>query len=434
MIVPVMPDALVHRAGIPWENRAFWVSILLMVEAGSGLISCPLFGWLVDRSRTRSLPFLGGLFLLGTSMIMLALAHAPWMFVAARILQGSSSSMVMVAGLALITDTVPADSLGQTIGYLGSAISCGFMFGPMLGGLVYEHLGYNAVFVMAFIVVLFDVAMRLAVIEKRVAARWLPETGIVSPRTEHQTFPGGHPQTPEHVESQSKPALLLLLRQPQIVISSIGLLMQGLIFSAFDSFLPIFVQSAYGWSALGAGLVFTAPVIAAFFEPYFGHLSDRYGNRIISVLAFLLLAPTLILFRFVESNTTPHKVIFLTLLALIGVFVNLCMPALFVETQSVLESMERAQPGIFGKRGAVAQAFGLQTMYQFLGMFLGPMFGVFEWRFGWEITTLVLGLLAAATAVPMFWLSGSEAVEARADAEAENIGERERLLDGNRAV
>lgn len=69
--------------------------------------------------------------------------------------------------------------------------------------------------------------------------------------------------------------------------------------------------------------------------------------------------------------------------------------------------MERAEPGIFGQKGAVAQAFGIQTMAQFLGLFLGPLWGGFvTYRFGWKTMAWSLGVLAGVTAVPMLWLSG----------------------------
>lgn len=113
----------------------------------------------------------------------------------------------------------------------------------------------------------------------------------------------------------------------------------------------------------------------------------------------------------------------MALLGLIGLLINLCVPALFVETQQVLEDMERSRPGVFGEKGAVAQAFGIQTMAQFLGLTLGPLWGGFsEYQYGWKVMSLSLGLLAGVTAIPMLWLSNGQ----KADGGDE---ERERLLE-----
>ena len=95
------------------------------------------------------------------------------------------------------------------------------------------------------------------------------------------------------------------------------------------------------------------------------------------------------------------------ILGLVGMCIDLSQPALIVEMQRVLDDMEAGDPGVFGGRGAVAQAFSLENMAHFGGLALGPMVGGFvEFRYGWKIMTLGLGILSAVTAMPMLWLSG----------------------------
>lgn len=96
----------------------------------------------------------------------------------------------------------------------------------------------------------------------------------------------------------------------------------------------------------------------------------------------------------------------------------------------MLDEMERATPGIFGPKGAVAQAFGIQTMAQFLGMFLGPAWGGFmSYRLGWKVMVVSLGVLSGVTAVPMLWLSsGSSSGHDAHDEVDEEESEREALL------
>ncbi|PLB48038.1 MFS transporter [Aspergillus steynii IBT 23096] len=431
MIVPVMPTALVDRAGVPYEEREYWVSVLLVCEAAVAFVCCPTFGYVVDVTPTRQLPYLLGLILLGASMVILSVAHTVSLFVLARLIQGGATAMVSVAGLSLLTDTVSFDNLGQTIGYLGSAITLGFLLGPLLGGMVYQIAGYQAVFGMAFAIVAIDVIMRIAVIEKKVACRWTAEgSEAVNESAPHlpanrgyDTFADPESSSDATLSGSQKPALLLIARQPRVMISSWALLVQGMLYSAFDSTIPVFVESRFHWGPFGAGMAFLPSAVTALFEPYFGTLSDRYGARLITFLSFILLAPPLICLRFVEQNTTAHVVLLLVLLGLIGLLINVSIPALFVETQQVLDDMERTRPGVFGEKGAVAQAFGIQTMAQFLGLTLGPLWGGFsEYQYGWKITSLTLGLLAGVTAIPMLWLSNGQ----KADVEDE---ERERLLE-----
>lgn len=217
-----------------------------MCEAAVALVCCPIFGYLVDVSRTRQYPFFLGLILLGASMGMLSIAHTVWLFVIARLLQGGATAMVAVAGLALMTDTVEFGNLGQTIGYLGSAITLGFLLGPLLGGLVYNAAGYNAVFAMAFAIIGVDLVMRVAVVEKKVARKWisigLDENGIGNGHMHssdggYHTFPG---EPAEVEEDKHKLALLEIARQPRVLISLWALLVQGLLFSAFDAVCSLF--------------------------------------------------------------------------------------------------------------------------------------------------------------------------------------------------
>lgn len=95
------------------------------------------------------------------------------------------------------------------------------------------------------------------------------------------------------------------------------------------------------------------------------------------------------------------------ILVIIGACIDLSEPALLVEMQRVLDDMEAKDPGVFGVKGAVAQAFSLENMAHFSGLALGPFVGGFvEFRYGWKVMTLGLGVLSAVTAVPMLWLSG----------------------------
>ncbi|GLA21285.1 hypothetical protein AnigIFM62618_010592 [Aspergillus niger] len=386
MIVPVMPTALVDRAKIPYEDRERWVSILLICEATVAFVCCPIFGYLIDVAPTRKLPYLLGLILLGASMLILCLARTIGFFVIARLLQGGATAMVVVAGLALLTDSVPFENLGQTVGYLGSAVTLGFLLGPLLGGLVYRVAGYQPVFAMAFAIVGIDLVMRFAVIEKRVAKRWMAlsqDDADSNNETNHDNPSDDNPPQPDTTDNDAtiipkhsrKPTLLLLLQQPRILISSWALLVHGMIYAAFDATIPIFVESHFNWTPLGAGLTFLPSSMTALFEPYFGKLTDTITPHPIATATFLLLPIPLTLLALSSQPTTTHITLLMINLTLTGLLVNIATPALYLETQRVLDTMERRQPGIFGPRGAVAQAFGIQTMAQFLGLSLGPLAG-----------------------------------------------------------
>ncbi|KAJ0421765.1 major facilitator superfamily domain-containing protein [Aspergillus carlsbadensis] len=534
MVVPILPTALVERADVPYKDREYWVSVLLMCEAATAFICCPIFGYIVDVAPTRRLPYVLGLIFLGSSMGLLWAARSTTAFVIARLLQGGATAMVAVAGLALLTDSVPLDNLGQTIGYQGSAVALGFLLGPLLGGIIYDRVGYNAVFCMSFALVGLDLIMRVLVVEKKVASRWIEDlsterssstssatvrpgkNGVgrsVGPPTTtpssssssttirangYQTFAEtpttgsdvdteaetanecehGHPHGYRDGPVHTPPTLLQIAKQPRVVISSFGLLVQGLLFSAFDATIPIFVETHFHWTPLGAGLAFLPSALTALFEPFFGYISDKHGTRPVTFISFILLPLPLASLAIVSANKPTHIALLLILLTVIGLLINLATPALYVETQDVLEAMQPQRPphlhpsqsqhqddlqnehpaarsntntkrdrcrtcniASAGAGGGIAQAFGIQTMAQFLGMFLGSLWGGFvEWRFGWRVMAVSLGVLSFVTAWGMlflgegslfsslvWWRKDSEE-DVRVSGEEGNERERERLL------
>ncbi|KAK3081186.1 hypothetical protein LTR53_020486, partial [Teratosphaeriaceae sp. CCFEE 6253] len=54
-------------------------------------------------------------------------------------------------------------------------MSLAILLAPLLGGVVFAAAGYYAVFAMAFGLIVLDVILRLFMIEKKIAVRWLPE-------------------------------------------------------------------------------------------------------------------------------------------------------------------------------------------------------------------------------------------------------------------
>jgi len=213
----------------------YWVSVLLMCEAGTALIFCPIFGHLVDRSRTRQYPFLSALVMLAGCMAILHMSHSLEMFVTGRLLQGCAGALVVVAAFALLNDSVPQERLGQTIGYLGSAIASGFLLGPFLGGIVYHAGGYDAVFYVVYSIIAIDMGMRMAMIEKKAAEEW-------DRRSSGEESDGHTTRTasstacePQAAPRRKRFVMLQILRQRRVLISSWALLVQGILLSAFDA-------------------------------------------------------------------------------------------------------------------------------------------------------------------------------------------------------
>ncbi|KAH7138537.1 MFS transporter-like protein [Dendryphion nanum] len=468
VIVPVIPFALEERSNVEAGRVQYYVSVLIAIYGASLLAFSPLCGWLADRSSSRRSPLLVGLFALLGSTVLLNLGSRIGVWVVARILQGASAAVVWVVGLALLADTVPQESLAQAMGYVSMGMSLGILIAPMLGGVVFDRAGYNAVFGMCYALIGIDIVLRLLLVEKKVARRWASEverrtsevgnavegpmndvsrdegpTGAQQKRHEENTRPvAQEPLTRQGIEkgktitsqqsepinacSASHPAgeamharlrdrmppLLSLLYSRRLLSALFGSIIQAALLTSFDSVLTLHAVRIFGWSATGASLLFLPLVIPTFLAPVFGWLSDRIGGRYPAALGFLLATPPLVCLRFVDENTRKDKVLLCALLALTGLTLSLTFPAMMAEISRVAVAKEetilkRGGKG-FGPGGAYAQAYALFNVAFAAGCMVGPLLaGFVVEKDGWGVMAGVLGGLSAVTAIPTFlWLGG----------------------------
>lgn len=177
----------------------------------------------------------------------------------------------------------------------------------------------------------------------------------------------------------------------------------------FDSVLPLFVEETFGWQATAAGLIFLPITLAAIVSPVSGWLVDKYGPRWPTVAGFIVLVPSQAALCFVTHNSLGQKALLCALLGLIGIGLAFALTPLLTEITSVVEFEEKKQPGIFGKTGAVAQAYGLFNFSWALGSMIGPIWAGFMKRnVNWTWMTLSFALLSFVTTFPIaFWTGGS---------------------------
>jgi MFS family permease len=380
---------------------------------------------------------------------MLNLGRSIAVLIVGRILQGTSAAVVWCVGLALVADTVDVNEIGEMMGYVFVAMSVAMLAGPLLGGVVFDKGGYNAVFAMAYALIGVDIAMRLFMIEKKDAKRWeisetnqpeseqagqddmeieratteatsaltaeeetskdiLPMKEIAEPETELANEGEATEQTHRPTEKRV-PALVTLIKSRRLLSALWACLVTATLMTQFDSVLPLFVKDTFGWNSTAAGLIFLPLLLPSLLSPLVGWAIDRYGPRWFSVTGFLFFTPIEVLLRLVTHDSISQKVLLCALLALISVALNLSTPPLLVEITYVVEQKERDNPGLFGRKGAYAQAYGLFNVAWAGGCLVGPIWaGLVREHAGWGTMTWTFALLSFLTAVPVaVWTGGS---------------------------
>ena len=110
------------------------------------LASLTLIGGALADTYGRARVLQIGCFLFGAASIGCALSGSIGSLISARVLQGIAAALLTPASLALIGATFPKDERTAAIGVWAAASSLTSAAGPVLGGLLTERFGWQAVF------------------------------------------------------------------------------------------------------------------------------------------------------------------------------------------------------------------------------------------------------------------------------------------------
>ncbi|KAJ6015402.1 hypothetical protein N7540_009993 [Penicillium herquei] len=434
MIVPIIPVALVKRVGARQEDAQSLVSILLAVYGATLLIGSPLFGYVADQSRLRRLPFVVGLIALAASTALFAFATSFPALVLARGLQGLSGAAVWVVGLAIVSDGVPPEHVGAAMGYTTIGLTWGFVLGPMMGGYIYDHMGWYGAFVVPTALIVLDVILRFLMIElPKKPHQAKPETHSNLPHSgdrvsSYDTLDGERIQSPNHNSlcqdhdsenapllsssrctdrGEKKATIFSLLASPRMPVAMLATVIMATMFVALETTLPLYTMETFNWGSSGAGLVFLAVSLPTFGGVYIGKAIDRMGVRSVGTIGFGLGCLAWILMRFIASNTPGTIASLVILLLLLGSSIAAIEITAMTEVSQVIGDYEIENPGAFGDKSPIAQGYALFNMSFAGGQLIGPLVaGAIRVHAGWSTMTLVLGVMCAMAAIPFVLFSG----------------------------
>ncbi|EME78875.1 uncharacterized protein MYCFIDRAFT_43551 [Pseudocercospora fijiensis CIRAD86] len=410
LIVPVLPYMLQDRVGVPAEQVQSLVSGLLAAYAAASVVFSPLAGLLADKISSRQAPFLAGLLALLASTILLFLGSTVPILILARVLQGISAAFVWTIGLALSLETVGPENLGKTIGSIFSFISVGALAAPVLGGVLYDKVGFEGVFALGSTILVVDFIMRLLVIEKKTALKYEVDDPSTDEAGEEQALLGGKHPDNEYYRLKTREeyggltryiSLLPCLSDPMLLTALLIALIQALLLGSFDSTIPIVASKLFGFSSLESGLMFIPLGIADLaLGPVLGWCVDRYGTKPVAVLSFGFLVPVLICLRIPHEGGKDQIAIYAVLLGLCGVGLAGVGSPSIVEAGAVVQKYYEVNPDYFGEQGPYAQLYGLSNMVFSFGLTAGPeLAGELRQKIGYGNMNLVLAGICLITSV-----------------------------------
>lgn len=354
----VIPDIQLRAASL---GASGW--LLGMVLASFSLaqfIVSPFAGRLSDYIGRKPI-LMGGAFLNMLGFIAYAFASTLPLLFLARIVGGIGSSN-MASAYAYVADNTAPENRAKSMGILGAAFGIGFVFGPVLGGLLFHLGGLKTLgFASAGIALINVLWIYFFLTEKK----------------------------PEHSQESSKTgfnfkALGSALLVPGLLALLIMFFAYNLGFAKLESTFVLFGNRRFGFEQLDVGLFlgFVGIQIAIYQGLLVGPLTKRFGERNLARFGLLLVAPGLSIIPFVPS------VMWLYLGSLL-----LCFGAAITgpTTQSLIS--RSAPPNIQGG------IFGITSALGSWARILGPLIGQSAFHYWIALPYLIGGGLTLFAAI-----------------------------------
>ena len=139
VVATAMPTVVADLRGI--ELYGYVGSLYLVAST----IAVPLAGKLADRQGRRFVFLLGSLLFLGGSIASGAAPSMTWL-VLARVVQGLGAGALQPLALVVTADVLTLEERGKFQGVFGAVWGLAGVSGPVLGGLIVEHMSWRWVF------------------------------------------------------------------------------------------------------------------------------------------------------------------------------------------------------------------------------------------------------------------------------------------------
>ncbi len=369
-----------------------WVVTSYILASAAFLVP---FGRLADIVGRKKI-FILGISSFAASSLLCAWAWSIESLLFFRVVQGIGSAMVFATAMAILTSVYPPKERGKALGYNVSTVYIGLSLGPVVGGALNHHFGWESIF---YLCTLIAVASLLITLSK-LKGEWAGAKGEKYDFAGAVLYGVGLVLFMYGISSVTTEvfgkyfvvlglALLLVfiwyeMRVEQPVLN-VKLFRNNLAFTfsnlaalinysatfATTFVLSLYLQVAKGYNSQEAGLILLAqPIIMALLSPYAGRLSDRIEPRIVASIGMACTTMGLFLLCFLTQNT-PIWLIMTDLFILGFGFALFSSP----NSNAVMSSVEKRFYGIasstLGTMRLTGQAISLAIVTLIIAHFLG---------------------------------------------------------------
>ncbi len=340
------------------------LGLMTMSFALAQLVAAPFMGSLADRYGRRPLVLLS-LAAFAAANVGFLLVSSTTGFIIIRVLEGALTAGLFPAAMGVVADVVPEDERARWVGIVMGSYGAGLIFGPVLGGLLYDSWGFAAPFMTSAII---------AIIAFVAAVVMVPETRTPEVRWREEL----RNRRSAESASETDESFWATLPRPLYVFGTLLVLdfIGVFVFAFVEPQMVFYFYDDLGWTTVQFGIVVGAYGLAMVFgQVVLGQTSDRFGRKPLIVLGILL--ATSLYAGLLLVTIFP---LMLVVAALAGLGSALISPALSAYYLDIADEQYRAR------------ILGVKESSAALGGVLGPL--------------LLVGISAVMTAQGIFILAG----------------------------
>ncbi len=389
----IMLDNTVVNVALPSIQRDLGVGLseLEWIVTGYALTfaSLMLIGGKVADAYGRRLVFVLGIAVFTGASLWCGLADSGGMLIAARVVQGAGAALMNPATLSIIAATFPPRERGTAIGIWAGVSALALAVGPLVGGLLTEHLSWNWIFFVNVPVGVLGIGASFVFIDESrdetherldlpglaVSAVGLFALTYALIEANAYGWGSGRIVTAFAIAAVGLTAFWLLERHQRapmlplelfrngtftganLVVLLVALAMFGVFF-----FVSLYMQNVLGYSAVQAGAAFLPmTVLIILLAPIAGRTTDRVGSRWLMTVGMALVAVQLVYFSQLGQHARYWELLPALVLGGIGMALTMT-PSAAAATRSV--SVDKAGVGsaVLNASRQVGGSIGIAVM------------------------------------------------------------------------
>jgi EmrB/QacA subfamily drug resistance transporter len=331
--VNVALPTMQHDLGLSLEQLE-WVVTGYALTFATFMLTGGTLADLVGRRRV----FVAGLAAFTVASLLCGLAGSAGLLIVWRTVQGVGAAIMTPATLSILVAAFPPRQRGTAIGIWAAVSALALAIGPLLGGLLTEHVGWHWIFFVNVPVGVLGVAASLAFIDEsrdESTVRRLDVPGLLTSGVglfaltfaliQGNTAGWSSPRIVGAfavavigltvfgvIELRSRTPMLdlALFRDPSFTGANLVSLLVSLAMFGVFFYLSLYMQQVLGYTPVQAGLTFLpTTVLIILVAPQAGRLTDRFGARWIVGVGMTLIAISLTAYSRLDATSTFRGIV-----------------------------------------------------------------------------------------------------------------------------